>query len=352
MWTFRNRGKTMVALGLVCLLLIAVGFGIGARIVSLRTANNGGKTKTLPTRITASQYPLFKGIYQFTSSNSSQNSASPYVAGSTMNFYWSELEPQKGKYNWSLIDQSMAPWTSHGKKVILRVSTSGYTHWKAPVSGHGTPQWVYNLGVASVTENDASVLPQYWNPIFLQNLDTFAQALAQRYDGSPNIAYIEIGLGVGGESKVDSHNSNPNMLQLWQHIGYTDPLWWGAVQNIMAAYQASFTKTPLAVMPDKVFIGNTKGYSGSLLLDYAVKHGIWLQDNGLWTGRILPSQFKAVPHPEEQSRPTSQSGDKLRGDIQKALDLGANYILIFSSDLNIAANLATLQWAASQVAHP
>ena len=98
-----------MALGLVCLLLIAVGFGISARILSLSTANNAGKTKTVPTRTVAFQYPHFKGLYQFTASNTSENAASPYLAGTYLGFYWSQLEPQKGQYNWSVIDQSMAP---------------------------------------------------------------------------------------------------------------------------------------------------------------------------------------------------------------------------------------------------
>ena len=103
-------------------------------------------------------------------------------------------------------------------------------------------------------------------------------------------------------------------------------------------------------MPDKVFLEKSKEYTPWLLLDYAVQHGLWLQDNGLWAGRKLPSQYMAVPHPEEQSRAASLSGDTLRGDIQRALDLGANYVLIFSSDLSNPANLTTLNWATSKIA--
>jgi hypothetical protein len=348
---FRNKGKIMLAFSVICLLLVAVVWGVGVKMASTGTANNAGKTKTLPMRSTSTQYPNFKGLYQFTASNSSANSNSPYLAGTYLGYYWSQLEPQKGQYNWNIIDQGMAPWISHGKKIVLRVSTAGYTHWLPPYSGHGTPQWVYDLGVSSVTETDGSVLPQYWNPIFLQNFHDFIHALAQRYDGSPGTAFIEIGLGIGGEAKVDSHNGNPDQLTLWKNIGYTDPLWWGAVQSIITSYTSSFTKTSLAVMPDKVFMEKTKGYTASMLLNYAVQHDLWLQDNGLWSGRTLSPQFMAVPHPEEQSQAASSSGDTLQSDIQRALDLGANYILIFSSDLNNPTNRGTLQWAASKIAN-
>ncbi len=342
---FSNKSKVILVSGLVCLLLVAGVLGVAVKIGFLGTAHNPGQTKTLPTKSVARQYPNFKGIYQFTSSNTSANSDNPYLAGNYLGYYWSQLEPQQGQYNWSVIDRDMAPWTSHGKKIILRVSTAGYSHWYPPFSGHGTPQWVYDLGVSSVTETDGSVLPQFWNPIFLQNLHDFIQALAQRYDGNADIAFIEIGLGIGGESKVDSHNGNPNMLKLWQSIGYTNALWWGAVQSIITSYSSNFIRTPLALMPDKVFIEKSKAYTPWMLLNYAVQHGLWLQDNGLWSGRKLSSQFMAVPHPEEQSQAASLSGDTLQSDIQRALDLGANYILIFSSDLNNPANLGALQWA-------
>lgn len=344
----RNKNKVILASGLVCLLLLAVVVGVGVKVGFLGTAHNPVKTKNLPTKTVARQYPNFKGVYQFTSSNTSANSDNPYLSGNYLGYYWSQLEPQQGVYNWSVIDRDMAPWTSHGKKIILRVSTAGYSHWYPPYSGHGTPQWVYDLGVRSVTETDGSIIPQYWNPIFLQNLHDFIQAVAQRYDGNAGIAFVEIGLGMGGESKVNSHNSNPNMVKLWQSIGYTNPLWWSTVQSIITFYMSNFIRTPLAVMPDKVFIENSKDYTPWMLLNYAVQHGLWLQDNGLWSGRKLSSQFMAVPHPEEQSRAASLSGDTLQSDIQRALDLGANYIMIFSSDLNNPANLHALKWASTK----
>jgi Beta-galactosidase len=343
----RNKRQRIITLGVIILLLAAVIVGVSTRVFF----SSKGPTKSLPARITttAQQYPNFKGIYQF-GSNLSALAANPYIAGAHLGFYWSELEPQQGQYDWSPIDQAMAPWISHGKQVILRVSTSGWTSWAPPYSQNGTPAWVYHLGVASVTETDGSVLPQYWNPLFLQHFAEFVRAFALRYDGNPKVAYIDVGLGVGGEAKVDSHNSNPNQLTLWKQIGYTNALWWSTVQSIMQAYTTSFSHTSLAVMPDKVFLEKTDGYTEALLLDYAVLHGLWLQDNGLAANRQLAPQFLAVPHPEEQIASTDDTGDTLLGDIQTALDLGANYILVFSTDLKKPGNQSVLKWAASKVA--
>ena len=347
MRTLPNKRRRIMTLGVISLLLIVI-VGVGVGIFS---SSGRPPTNSLPARATATaqQYPNFKGIFQF-GSNSSTLASNPSIAGAHLGYYWSQLEPQQGQYNWSVIDQQMAPWVSYGKKIILRVSTSGWTRWAPPYSQSGTPQWVYDLGVRSVKENDGSILPEYWNPIFLQNFADFVHAFALRYDGNPNIAYIDIGLGVGGEAKADSHNSNPDQVNLWKHIGYTNAKWWDVVQSIINDYTASFTHTSLAVMPDKVFMEKSNGYSGKMLLDYAVQHGLWLQDNGLSKNRELPSQFMQVPHPEEQIGSTADTGDTLQADIQRALNLGANYILIFGTDLKQLSNQAALRWAAAKVA--
>lgn len=345
-WLRNKRWQVFVS-GVAILLLLALIVGVSKIFFPAGKPTKSLGSQTTPT---AQQYPNFKGMYQF-GSNSSALATNPAIAGGHLGYYWSQLEPQQGVFQWNVIDRDMAPWVKAGKKVILRVSTAGWTRWTPPYSQRGTPQWVYDLGVASVTESDDSVLPQYWNPLFLQSLAEFVHAFALRYDGSPNVAYIDVGLGIGGEAKADSHNDNPLQLNLWKQIGYSDPLWWAAVQRIITAYTSSFTHTPLAIMPDKVFMEQTPGYSARLLLDYAVGHGLWLQDNGLARDRQLPSQFLKVPHPEEQIGATASTGDTLQEDIQTALDLGANYILIFTADLKNPANQDTLQWADSLVIH-
>jgi len=299
---------------------------------------------------TQGKHPNFRGIYQFKGGDDPANASNPYLAGANITFYWSQLEPTKGQYNWTLLDQAMKPWIDNGKKIILRISTSGWAHWTPPYSGHGTPQWVYDAGVPSVTEIDGAVFPQYWHPYYLQSLTDFVHALARRYDGNDNIVYVQIGVGVGGETKVDTEGSaNPDLLQLWQNIGYTDQVWWNTVQDIITIYKSSFHITPLAVMPDATFIGKTPGYRESLVLNYAVQHGIWLQDNGLVTNRTLPSVWMSVPHAAEQLAPTNKTGDTLQSELARALSLGASYILVFTTDINNPANRATLQWASAHI---
>ncbi len=293
--------------------------------------------------------PHFKGTYEFSGHNSAKDATNPAIAGTYLGYYWTQLEPQQGQYNWDLVNQQMKPWVDNGKNVILRVATAGWTKWDANAdSGHATPQWVYNQGVSSVTEVDNAVLPQYWNPLFLQDYSQFVQAFASHYDGNPHVSAIEMGFGVGGETKVDTRSDNPHLLADWQEIGYSDQIWWNTIQQIIASYSTSFQQTPLVVMPDSSFIGKTHGFGESVVLDYAVSYNLWLQDNGLATNRTFTTnQWLQVPLFSEQRSPTTKSGDALRDDLQAALKLGATYIMIFASDVDISTNQSILHQVAN-----
>ena len=134
-------------------------------------------------------------------------------------------------------------------------------------------------------------------------------------------------------------------------IGYTDQVWWSTVQHIIDIYRSSFHQMPLALMPDATFIGGTSGYSEQLVLDYAVAHNLWLQDNGLIANRTLPAQWKKVPVISEQRQQTDLSGDTMQQDVQAALQNNAVILMVFASDIAKAANQPALQQAAALVKH-
>lgn len=291
----------------------------------------------------------FRGIYAFNTGNASTLVTNPNIAGTTLTYYWAQIEPQAGQYNWSLIDNDMRPWVTAGKSVIIRVSASGWKKWQpAQNSGQGTPQWVFDQGVKHVTDSDGSIKPEYWNPKFLSNLADFIHALGAKYDGSPNVTCIEMGIGDGGETKVDT-GKDPNLLKLWQGIGYTDALWYGAITSIINMYVQNFTKTPLALMPDASFIGGTSGYNEQKLIQYIAdlkNQRVWVQDNGLIANKGLPGSFSVLPkgYPllSEQRNDTATSGDSLDADIQTAISQGAQAVLVFTSDLQKSSNQAVL----------
>ncbi|MFD4503834.1 hypothetical protein [Streptomyces sp. NPDC058457] len=309
------------------------------------SATPSGVTSATPSA-TTSAAPSFRGVYAFSGGNTSDLATDPDVAGRSLVYYWAQLEPRQGQYCWNLIDQDMKPWVAAGKKVVLRVSAAGWAKWDtAADSAHGTPAWVYAQGVKSVTEQDGAVMPEYWNQTFESDLDTFLAAFAARYDGDAAVSAVDISLGVGGESKADSEK-NPDLLSLWQAVGYTDELWWGYAQHTIGTYTNVFHRTPLALMPDKTFIGGSDGYDENKIVNYAVAKGIWLQDNGVVPGRTLSAPWGRTPVIAEMRGATGDTGDNLADDLRAAVAEHPVLILVFTSDIT-DANRAVLHQVAT-----
>ena len=139
----------------------------------------------------------FKGVYEFAGGNSAADAGNPDLAGVVLTYYWSQIEPQRGAFDWSLITSEMAPWVADGKKVVLRISTSGAASWDPPYSGDGTPSWVYADGTRAVADVGAT-FPVYWDTAYLTDYSSFVRSFGQQFNGNPNVAFIEAGVGMGG----------------------------------------------------------------------------------------------------------------------------------------------------------
>ncbi len=70
------------------------------------------------------------------------------------------------------------------------------------------------------------------------------QAFGPEFNGNPSVAFIEAGIGMGGETLPET-NASASGLAAWESDGYTDPLWLSTVETISSFFQASFTSTPV-----------------------------------------------------------------------------------------------------------
>jgi Concanavalin A-like lectin/glucanases superfamily/Beta-galactosidase len=300
----------------------------------------------------------FQGVFQFVGQTHPENAAMSNLAGADMEWSWAKVEPKEGDYNWQLVDQNIGVWTARGKQVILRFSTGGQAKWSSSVNGSYTPSWVFdNYHVPRVTEINGTVFPVYWNSIYLQKLTDFVNAVAARYDNNPFVAAVEIGVGQGGETEPDgSASNNPNQLQLWQHYGYTNALWWQTLQHIVAIYKAAWKHTPLVLMVTSTFLqSHDTYYNRKLVEQYAVSQGLWLQINSLndsMSASILNGLGGLTATVEEQKQSAKQSGYPALNDVKQAVTLGARYALIFAEDLSNPANADALSYAGQQVTPP
>ncbi|MDH7569488.1 MAG: beta-galactosidase, partial [Armatimonadota bacterium] len=107
---------------------------------------------------------------------------------------WGYLEPEEGKYNWSLLDPWIEQFTAQGLQYGFRISCS-----ETGGLDHPTPRWVLDAGAKTFPFANGSPRREvdFGDPVFLEKLDRFLGVFAARYDAGPRLAWLDVGsLGV------------------------------------------------------------------------------------------------------------------------------------------------------------
>jgi hypothetical protein len=118
-----------------------------------------------------------------------------------MRLDWASVEPQEGQFNWTALDRFLDSWGRLGKVCNVGVMCAN-THGRDP-EGYVTPRWVFEAGAKKIelTLNPQQsttgtpgrkVAPVFDDPVFLAKFADFLRAFAQRYDGDPRIAVLDI----------------------------------------------------------------------------------------------------------------------------------------------------------------
>jgi hypothetical protein len=181
---------------------------------------------------------------------------------------WSFLEPQEGRFNWSLLDTPAQRWIDKGKQIALRISsTESWMRWATPEWVHAAGARGYNFTTGKgVDPNGPFWEPDYKDPVFLKKLDNFLAAMARRYDGNPNVAFIDIGsFGVWGEGHSWASSKLP----------FDDE----ARKVHVDLYCKHFKKTLLAISDD--FAGPQEPGRHLPITDYALSKGVTLRDDSI-----------------------------------------------------------------------
>lgn len=183
---------------------------------------------------------------------------------------WSFLEPREGDFNWSLFDTPAQRWIAKGKRIAIRVSCSeSWLRW-------ATPKWVADAGAKGIEfefgkgpkEGGALWEPDYLNPVFLKKLDRFLAAMARRYDGNPNVEFIDIGsFGMWGEG----HTGFSSRLNEEQTLA--------VAKRHMDLHLKHFRRTRLCISDDVA--GSGKPGRHFPAMDYALSLGITMRDDSI-----------------------------------------------------------------------
>ena len=190
---------------------------------------------------------------------------------------WAFLEPKEGEFNWTLLDTPAQRFIAKGKQIAFTISCTE-SWWR-----DATPKWVQEAGAKGVEFEEGKGIraggplwePDYLDPIFLQKLENFLTAMARRYDGNPNVAFITVGsFGMWGEGHTvfSSKLSKEKTLEV--------------VKRHVDLHTKIFKRTQLCISDDVA--GATKPETNFPATDYALSKGVTLRDDSILVSQKRP----------------------------------------------------------------
>ncbi|MDA3925006.1 MAG: DUF4832 domain-containing protein [Kiritimatiellae bacterium] len=180
---------------------------------------------------------------------------------------WAYIEPEEGRFNWAILDTPAQRWIAKGKKIALRLTCS--ENWMK----YATPEWVKNAGAKGSfyiygkgpVKKSNSWDPYFDDSVFLAKLEKFLAAAAARYDGNPDVEFIDVGTyGMWGEGHT--HGSIPQdsfeikKLHIDLHLKH-------------------FRNTLLCISDD--FAGHDNRSGKWPIVDYALSQGVTIRDDSI-----------------------------------------------------------------------
>jgi hypothetical protein len=130
---------------------------------------------------------------------------------------WKWLQPEKEKFNWALIDNTLKAAHQSGQTAQIRFQpyTSRWDTVKnplnakrfPPISSVNVPDWYWDTGAPWVEHGTHYALnePDSNHPLYLKHFGDFIRAFAARYDGHPDLESLDMAYaGMWGESGGNS----------------------------------------------------------------------------------------------------------------------------------------------------
>ncbi len=192
----------------------------------------------------------------------------PGIGSVFLRLPWAYLEPKEGEYQWEVFDTAAQRWIDNGQQVCLRVTASESFMYYA------SPRWLFEEAGAKGYDVPGQKIfePEYDDPIFLEKVENFVRAMAERYDDNPNIAFVDVGhMGMWGEGHTE--RTSPVTGRKWGDQ---------TRQRYIDIYCRHFHKTQIVISDD--FAGPTTPGTTFPIMEYAFERGVTMRDDSILVG--------------------------------------------------------------------
>ncbi len=217
---------------------------------------------------------LYPGIWHFMDLDLAARDYD-YLKGSHRVWGWDELNPAPDVYRWHAVESWIEKSVAGGKPVALGVNTyDGVLD-----GGDHTPGWVYDhIPDARLVCPDGWTMPKFWDARWQEQFERFIAAFADRYDGDPRVAWVEISVGVYGETAPESFTQRWYVNNCLKPAGLNSILWEETVKRITDIYVRHFQSTPLFLQMYPTYESRRERRE---FVNYAASKGVGLKSNGL-----------------------------------------------------------------------
>ena len=153
----------------------------------------------------------------------------PRVTGAQLMIPWSAVDNGSGNFDWSFVEQSMAPWVKGGKVVGLTFyGVEERTTWNFGKSA--TPAYVlaqvHKVRCNVADEPYLPDVPVYFEPAYADNYKRLIGAVVRHFENDKRVAYLRFGIGVGGESyPADKLGRDRACVKQWAGYGLSYERW-------------------------------------------------------------------------------------------------------------------------------
>jgi len=145
--------------------------------------------------------PIWAGFYTNKTSEQINTKAFPFIKGMADRIKWSDLEPQKGVYDWSKMDEK-----------IHNAVKGKYYYYFVLWTGPHSPEWIYDHGVPKVackggSNNAKDVFPYYLDKKYINFFYVFIGKLAEHIASLPKaerevFSFIQPAFGSTGDKQL------------------------------------------------------------------------------------------------------------------------------------------------------
>lgn len=274
----------------------------------------------------------------------------PHLIGALLTVYWSNVQPDEGQFDWTEIDRRIALWTSARKKVALRIMWSSSGNWPEPAAKHPTPRWVLEKRAVTVrSDSSRTDIPLVWDPVYRQAAAAFLKEFARKFDGDPNVLFIDITPGAETNPyrfrriNVQEPEFKTRVTNAAASDGrtYSHDLWLQTVQQSVTDASAAFRNTKLLVTLN---VGSLDGPNQMQAIgDHCVKLGCYVGQNGLRGNSYAADSVRPSPfvtwggqtrlYFEMLDATSHGTTGSLMQVMQAAERIGCDYLGVYAADV-------------------